>query len=890
MRYAFGRFVLDLGLCQLRRDDAPVPMQPKVMDALAYLVERRERVVAKEELMVALWPGEVTESVLPRCISAARKALDDDDEGIIKTVRGRGYRFVAEVVARGSSAAAPPGAALTTPSGRVFVGREALLKTLEATLDHALDGRGRALVLAGERGLGKSRTAARLLRSAMKRGAHALMLSCAAGRGAPVRWPFVQLVRRARGQEAEAAPRLEAMLVRDDGDAFAVHDAVTTFVHRFARERGLLVVLDDLHLADGPTLALVEHLAAQLHDARLMLLVTLRERGIVAGDPLGATLSRLAREAASCQRLELGPLDAREVRAFVAHHRRADPGGALVEAIVAESGGNPFFIDARVAELAAARWTEEGLERCPAAVRAAVGVEREGLSVAARAALDVAAVLDDAPLGLVARTADLAPAECLAALDAAARAGLVAAPLPERPAFSFTPPLVRRAIYDDLEPAARRAIHRRVAEALSGSSEDELALRAHHLTRTGHDADRAHARRDAAEAGALALARGDASAAERHHRAALELSEGQRGFEAAALLGVARARAALGADARELLRRAAAAAHGEGALLYQVALTRAAPFEPAPHADPELVELLDAARAAAPDRDGAVHLAALAAGISPGFEARAALSLPLDVAHEARAAVLRARYAAAPEEGHTVADGLASIGRADDAHFVRYGAALADDDLPGARRELLLFGERPGAFHAWRHRWLTASMALAEGRVASLDGEGHPFAPVLALAYAAWGALERGAWADVPAAAAALARACPHLEGLGRALVALAHVENGEIEPPRRALAQQDVGRGELFVTALWGRVAAAVGDRHAASRHLDALEPHAGRAVVEPLLRIHAGSVAGVLGELAAATGDRPRAEAYLHDALARAERNLCPGPAARARAALAR
>jgi TolB-like protein/DNA-binding winged helix-turn-helix (wHTH) protein len=101
MLYHFGDCVLDDQLYQLSRDGAPIEIEPKVFDVLAYLLHHHDRVVSKDELLEKLWPGQVvSETALTRCIVAARKAVGDDGgkQQIIKTQHGRGYRFIAEVV------------------------------------------------------------------------------------------------------------------------------------------------------------------------------------------------------------------------------------------------------------------------------------------------------------------------------------------------------------------------------------------------------------------------------------------------------------------------------------------------------------------------------------------------------------------------------------------------------------------------------------------------------------------------------------------------------------------------------------------------------------------------------------------------------------------------
>ncbi|NOT58213.1 MAG: transcriptional regulator, partial [Deltaproteobacteria bacterium] len=96
----FADCELDESLYQLRRNGAPVAVEPKVFDVLAYLLQHRDRVVSKDELLDKLWPGQVVgENALTRCIRAARAAVGDDGtkQAIIETQHGRGYRFVAFV-------------------------------------------------------------------------------------------------------------------------------------------------------------------------------------------------------------------------------------------------------------------------------------------------------------------------------------------------------------------------------------------------------------------------------------------------------------------------------------------------------------------------------------------------------------------------------------------------------------------------------------------------------------------------------------------------------------------------------------------------------------------------------------------------------------------------
>jgi pimeloyl-ACP methyl ester carboxylesterase/DNA-binding winged helix-turn-helix (wHTH) protein len=100
MTYAFDDREIDLERFEIRRGGHPVPVEPQVFDVLRYLVEHRDRVVMREELLDNVWGDRfVSESALTSRIKDARRAVGDDGQSqqVIRTVHGRGYRFVAEV-------------------------------------------------------------------------------------------------------------------------------------------------------------------------------------------------------------------------------------------------------------------------------------------------------------------------------------------------------------------------------------------------------------------------------------------------------------------------------------------------------------------------------------------------------------------------------------------------------------------------------------------------------------------------------------------------------------------------------------------------------------------------------------------------------------------------
>lgn len=110
MQYVFAGLTLDTDGYALRRGDEVVHVEPQVFDVLTYLVEHRDAVVAKTELLDAVWGDRfVSESALTSRIKAARAAVGDDGtaQSVIRTVHGRGYQFVAELTTTASRPSTP---------------------------------------------------------------------------------------------------------------------------------------------------------------------------------------------------------------------------------------------------------------------------------------------------------------------------------------------------------------------------------------------------------------------------------------------------------------------------------------------------------------------------------------------------------------------------------------------------------------------------------------------------------------------------------------------------------------------------------------------------------------------------------------------------------------
>ena len=100
MKYEFGTFILDDERFELSREGETVPVEPQVFDVLSHLLRNRDRVVTRDELIETIWNGRfISDAALSSRIHDVRAAVGDTGkaQGIIKTIHGRGFRFVSPV-------------------------------------------------------------------------------------------------------------------------------------------------------------------------------------------------------------------------------------------------------------------------------------------------------------------------------------------------------------------------------------------------------------------------------------------------------------------------------------------------------------------------------------------------------------------------------------------------------------------------------------------------------------------------------------------------------------------------------------------------------------------------------------------------------------------------
>ncbi|WNV88641.1 AAA family ATPase [Umezawaea sp. Da 62-37] len=368
----------------------------------------------------------------------------------------------------------------------ITAGRRNEIGRLTEVLGRLKTGRPQVVEIQGEPGIGKTRLLEELARMAADRG-----MESVSGRAGEYERdvPFgivAEALDRLAGAGGDAETRAVVAALSPDpaagaatgADRYRLYRTVRRMAVRFARPPGLVVLLDDLHWADGASLELLEHVLLDM--PRIPLLVALAYRGHRVPPGLPAAL---AGTRADVTRLAPGPLGAADVAELLpgvsARRRRL---------LLAASGGNPLHLEAlaRVDERTVAAPDRTGQDAMPCRLRALLRTELRSLDPMRRLVAQAAAIAgDSAEPDLVTSIADAPEDEVSRALDDLVALGVV------RTAGSrvrFRHPLVRAAAYRSAGPAWRIGGHRRAEEYLRARG-GPLPLRAHHLSRSAPAGD-----------------------------------------------------------------------------------------------------------------------------------------------------------------------------------------------------------------------------------------------------------------------------------------------------------------------------------------------------------------------------------------------------------------
>ncbi len=490
MATAFGDgYELDADAFELRRHGDTIAVEPQVFDVLAYLVERRDRVVTKEELLDNIWGDRfVSESALTSRLKSARRAVGDDGraQSVIRTVHGRGYRFVAEI--RELAAVAAPG---PTPPGPVvpsvgpddvprlddgwpLLGRRAELERISRRFADPTAG---GMLLTGPAGIGKTRLSAELV-------------ALAADAGIPTA--------RARGHHEAGGVALGALAHLLPGDLFAaggldgefsrgilLQRAMEAIEARATANDRLLLFVDDADLLDEFSLAV---LSALVMNGRVFLVLTQR-----TDDDTQPALGHLVKGGA-IERLELRPLETETLDVLLYRVLQAPITGPVLDHLLHTSGGVPGvcrqLVEASIETGALTFddgvWRQRGALSAPPDLAALVEERLDGLDAEHRAVAELLAVAGSLDLDVA---AELGSEELLDALDL--RGMLEITDVEGRPEVSLAHPLFGEVLRGRMGRLRGRRVREQLAQAHSGRSQrpdDRLQL-ARWVVETGGDLD-----------------------------------------------------------------------------------------------------------------------------------------------------------------------------------------------------------------------------------------------------------------------------------------------------------------------------------------------------------------------------------------------------------------
>jgi DNA-binding winged helix-turn-helix (wHTH) protein len=367
----FGSFRLDpVNECLLRDGDGErLPLTPKGFAVLNHLVARAGRLVTKDELMGAVWPGTyVQEEILKTYVRKLRRVLGDDAENpaFIGTQTGRGYRFVAPVTEDRSE---PPESSPVEKHTRLF-GRDTELAYLETCYQRALTGVRQVVFVTGEPGIGKTA----LIEAFVQETAVAAGACIATGQCIDIRhqqepyYPVLEAVGRLC--QTPQGPHIVELLAQHAPTWLVQFPSVMTNVHRGKLQREILgetrermlrelsgaleaftvttplvLVLEDLHWADHATLDVIAAIARRHEPARLLVLATYRPVELILAEH---PLKQLKQELIVQRRSEELPLDLLSKVAVAEYLTAHFPGNDFVvdlaEMIHQQTDGNPLFM------------------------------------------------------------------------------------------------------------------------------------------------------------------------------------------------------------------------------------------------------------------------------------------------------------------------------------------------------------------------------------------------------------------------------------------------------------------------------------------------------------------------------------------------------------------
>jgi predicted ATPase len=307
-----------------------------------------------------------------------------------------------------------------------------------------------------------------------------------------------------------------------EGEQFQLFDSVASLLRAIAEQHPLILVLDDLHWADAPSLLLLRHVVRATEGASLLIVGTYRQTEVDEAHPLGQTIAEL-RRARSLATVALGGLGEDEVAELVASQLSDVAPVTVARSIVERTQGNPFFVEELLRDVGAGGDVSAALTRIPDSVKDLLLRRLRRLDEGCKRLLAIAAVTGHEFALDVLEVVAAATAEDIAeGLEPAIGAHVIQ----ESPAavgqYSFAHALIRETIYEQISLTRRAQLHRRIGQAIEGALGDAAQQRAgslaYHFSAAGEVGKAYEYHSQAAAAAALVYAVEPALA---HYTAAL---------------------------------------------------------------------------------------------------------------------------------------------------------------------------------------------------------------------------------------------------------------------------------------------------------------------------------------------------------------------------------
>ncbi|MGH3516817.1 MAG: ATP-binding protein [Haloechinothrix sp.] len=354
-----------------------------------------------------------------------------------------------------------------------FVGREREIADALRRLADAREGSGAVVLIDGEPGMGKTALADQIAQHAAAQGWTTAWGSCLEVEGAPAYWPWIQVLRDL-GVSAENL--ISPSPTDDTGSRFQLFDEVIQVLREAATPGGLLMVLDDLHCADVPSLRLLQILAAEAAHRSILVFGLYRAAEVHAHPELTDVVSGILRERGAGQ-LTLKGLAHSEVELLARRALPVRPDDALVRAVEERSEGNPFFVLELLRLIGASGTVQHSL---PRVLRDVIARRLDGLQPATRHLLREAAVLGrEFTVGLLAEVSGQTPTTVLDLLEDARARDLVVPGGGH--VLRFVHALTQEVAYAELSTVDQRKLHRQAADAIGSDEDDLIDVHAHHL-------------------------------------------------------------------------------------------------------------------------------------------------------------------------------------------------------------------------------------------------------------------------------------------------------------------------------------------------------------------------------------------------------------------------